>query len=243
LKKIAPIAGIINGKISSTINLSGNLDAKEMTPDLKTMTGDLLGQLIGTSVNAEKSTLLSSLNSNFKFIDINKLNLKDLKAALTFENGKVNVKPFDIKYQDIKATIGGSHGFDQLMNYTMKLDVPAKYLGTEANALLAKLSPSDLGKLENIPINAIIGGNFTNPKITTDMKQLVKQQKDKLIKEGTTKLGALIDKNIKKPGDTTKTVIPTTKAEVKEAIKEKAKEEVTKKAGDLLNGLFGKKKE
>jgi AsmA-like C-terminal region/AsmA family len=251
LKKIAPIAGIINGKINSTINLSGNLDATEMTPDLKTMTGDLLGHLLGTSVNAEKSTLLTSLNSNFKFIDVNKLNLKDLKAALTFENGKVNVKPFDIKYQDIKATIGGSHGFDQLMNYTMKLDVPAKYLGNEANALLAKLSPSDLGKLENIPINAIIGGNFSNPKITTDMKtaltglatQLVKQQKDKLVKEGTTKLGSLIDKNIKKPGDTTKTVIPTTKAEVKEVIKEKAKKEVTKKAGDLLNGLFGKKKE
>ncbi len=250
LKKIAPIAGIINGKISSTINLSGNLDAKEMTPDLKTLTGDLLGQLLGTSVNSEKSTLLSSLNSNFKFFDVNKLNLKDLKANLTFENGKVNVKPFDIKYQDMKATIGGNHGFDQAMSYNIKFDVPAKYLGTEANALLAKLSPADMAKLQNIPITAMVGGNFTNPKITTDMKaamtglatQLVKQQKDKLVKEGTTKLGSLLDKNIKKPGDTTKTVIPTTKAEVKEAIKEKAKEEVTKKAGDLLNGLFGKKK-
>ena len=251
LKKIAPIAGIINGKMSSTINLSGNLDAKAMTPDLKSLTGNLLGQLLETSVNAEKSTLLSSLSSNFKFIDVNKMNLKDLKAALTFENGKVNVKPFDIKYQDIKATIGGSHGFDQAMNYNMKLDVPAKYLGNEATALLAKLSPADMAKLQNIPITALIGGNFSNPKVTTDMKtaltglatQLVKQQKDKLVKEGTTKLGSLIDKNIKKPGDTTKTVIPTTKAEVKEAIKEKAKEEVTKKAGDLLNGLFGKKKE
>jgi hypothetical protein len=39
-------------------------------------------------------------------------------------------------------------------------------------------------------------------------------------------------------GDTSKTVIPTTKQEVKE----KVKEEAAKKAGDLLNGLFNKKK-
>ena len=39
--------------------------------------------------------------------------MNDIKAALTFDNGKVNVKPFDIKYQDIKITVGGTHGFDQ----------------------------------------------------------------------------------------------------------------------------------
>ena len=108
--------------------------------------------------------------------------------ALTFDNGKVNVKPFDIKYQDIKATIGGTHGFDQTMNYNIKLDVPAKYLGTEANAFIAKMSPADAAKLENIPINAMLTGNFSNPKIATDTKaavsnlttQLVNQQKEKL---------------------------------------------------------------
>jgi hypothetical protein len=34
--------------------------------------------------------------------------LNDVKAAITFKDGKVNVKPFDIKYKDIKA-IGGTH--------------------------------------------------------------------------------------------------------------------------------------
>ncbi len=237
LKKIAPIAGIINGKLNSTIKLNGNLDGKTMAPDLKTLTGDLIGQMLSTTINSSNSTLLTSLTSNIKFLDLKKLNLNDIKAALSFTNGKVNVKPFDIKYQDIKATIGGSHGFDQIMNYNLKFDVPAKYLGTEANALLAKLTPEDAAKLQNIPINAVMTGNFSNPKITTDMKtavsnlttQLVKQQKEKLIRKGTSALSDLINKN-KKPGDTTKTVVPTTKEEVKE------------KAKDLLNGLFGHKK-
>ena len=241
LKKIAPIAGIINGKLNSTIKLNGNLDATELTPDLKTLTGDLLGQLLSTTINSKNSTLLTALSSNVKFIDVNKLNLNDLKAAITFKDGKVNVKPFNIKYQDIKATIGGSHGFDQSMNYNVKFDVPAKYLGSEANALIAKLSPADAAKLENLPIDAVLTGNFTNPKITTDMKsavnnltsQLVKQQKERLVKQGTSALTDFINKN-KKPSDTTKTATPTTKEETTNAVKTKA--------ADLLNGFFNKKK-
>ncbi len=240
LKKIAPIAGIINGKLNSSIKLNGNLDATEFTPDLKTLTGDLLGQLLSTTVNSNNSTLLTALGSNLKFIDVSKINLNDVKAAVTFKDGKVNVKPFDIKYKDIKATIGGTHGFDQSMNYNLKFDVPAKYLGSEAHALIAKLSAADAAKLESFPITATLLGNFTNPKITTDINsavtklttQLVNQQKDRLVKQGTSALTDYINKN-KKPGDTTKTGTPAVPA---------TKEEVKAKATDLLNGLFKKKK-
>lgn len=240
MKKIAPIAGIVNGKINSTIKLNGNLDAKELTPDLKSITGDLIGQLLSTTVNAKNSTLLNSLTSNIKFLDASKLNLNDLKMALSFEDGKVKVKPFDIKYQDIKVTVGGTHGFDQTMNYNLKLDVPAKYLGSEANALIAKMSAADAAKLDNIPINALISGNFSSPKISTDMKsavsslasQVVNQQKEKLTQKGTSALTDLIKKNTKAKD--------TTQAAKTE--KETKTQEATKKAGDLLNGLFKKKK-
>lgn len=234
MKKIAPIAGVINGKLNSKIKVSGNLNDKEMTPDLKSITGDLMGQLLSTTVNSSNSTLLTALDNKLGFVDLKKLNLNDLKAALTFKDGKVNVKPFDIKYQDIKATIGGSHGFDQLMNYNVKLDVPSKYLGTEINNLIGKLTPTDAKKFETIPINAILTGNFKNPNITTDVKQatatlvtnLVKQQKDKLIQQGTSALGNIIQNNTK-PKDTSKTATP--------------KPDVKTQAKDLLNGLFNKK--
>jgi hypothetical protein len=239
MKKIAPIAGIINGKLNSTIKLNGNLDANELTPDLKSISGDLLGQLLSTTINSKNSTLLNALGSNIKFIDMNKVNLNDIKAALTFDNGKVNVKPFDIKYQDIKITVGGTHGFDQTMNYNLKLDVPAKYLGSEANAFLAKMSPADQAKLQNIPINAMITGNFSNPKVSTDMKsavsslasQVANQQKEKLTQKGASALNDLINKNTKAKD--------TTQAAKTE--KEQKTQETTKKATDLINGLFKKK--
>lgn len=232
MKKIAPIAGVINGKLNSNIQLSGNLDATKMTPDLKTISGDLSGQLLSTTINPSNSEILKALSSNLKFIDLQKLNLNDVKANLSFKDGKVNVKPFDIKYQDIKATIGGTHGFDQLMNYAIKLDVPAIYLGAEANKLIAKLSPSDATKLDNIPVNAVLTGSFKAPKVTTDMKsavtnlttQLLKQQKEKLINQGTNALKELLNGSKK---DTSKTKTP--------------KEDLKTKAEGLLKGFFGKK--
>ena len=207
---------------------------------------------MSTTVNEKNSKLLSTLSSNLNFINLDKLNLNDLKAALTFKDGKVNVRPFDIKYQDIKVTVGGTHGFDQVMNYDLKFDVPTKYLGSEVNNLIAKLTPADAKKVESIPVNALMTGSFSDPKVSTDLKtattnlvtQLVKQQKDKLVGQGTSALSNLIDKN-KKSGDSTKTVIPTTKEEVNTKIdeaKEKAKEDLKNKAKDGLKDLFNKKK-
>lgn len=240
MKNIAPIAGIINGKLNSTIKVNGNLDAKEMTPDLKSLTGDVLGQLLSTTVNASNSTLLSALDNNLSFIDLKKINLNNLKTALTFKDGKVNVKPFDIKYQDIALTVGGTHGFDQSMNYDLKFNVPAKYLGTEINNLIAKLTPAEASKVESIPITALLSGNFSNPKISTDVKQatttlvtnLVNQQKDKLIKSGTNALNNIINNAITpKPSDSTKTEVnPNVKPDVKGA------------ASNIIKGLLGGKK-
>lgn len=241
MKSIAPIAGVINGKLNSTIQLSGDLQ-NDMTPNLKTISGDLVGQLLSTTVNEKNSALLSQLSSKVKFLDPSKLNLNDVKASLSFKDGKVTVKPFDIKYQDINVTIAGSHGFDQSMNYNVKFDVPAKYFGSEATSLLAKLTPSDQKKIDNIPVNAVLGGNFKQPKITTDMQQasknlanqVLKMQKDKYIDKGTSALSNLLGGNKANATktDTTKTTTP----------KEDLKNTVKDKASDALKGLFGKKK-
>ncbi len=245
LKSIAPIANIINGKLNSTIKLSGNL-TNDMTPNLKTLSGDLAGQLLSTTVNAKNSTLLTALTSNVKFLDVSKLNLNDVKASLSFKDGKVALKPMNLAYQDINMTVGGTHGFDQTMNYDVKFDVPAKYLGPEITNLITKLTPADQQKIESVPITANLTGSFSNPNVKTDLKQattnlatqIVKLQKEKLIGQGTSALTNLFngnkDNTTGTKTDTTKTTTTTPKENVKNTVKEKA--------GDALNNLFGKKK-
>ncbi|MBD3583879.1 AsmA-like C-terminal region-containing protein [Flavobacterium selenitireducens] len=240
MKSIAPIAGVINGKLNSKINVSGKLDAKEMTPVLNTINGDLMGQLLSTTVNEKNSNLLNKLDESVSFIDLKKLNLNDLKAALTFTDGRVNLKPFTLKYQDVKVDIAGSHGFDQTMNYNVKFDVPAKYFGKEVNNLLAKLSPGEQNKIENIPVTALLTGNFSNPKIATDMKsamsnltnQIVKAQKEKLVNQGTSALTDLLNKNKEKNQSASDTTKPKTNT----------KNDNIKNAAQGVINLFGKKK-
>ena len=225
LKSIAPIAKSIEGKLNSTIKLSGNL-TNEMTPDLASISGDLFGQLLGSKITADKSPLLAALGSNVKFFDVNKLDLNKAKMALSFKDGKVEVKPFNLNVDDIGIEIGGSHSFDQSMNYSLKFDVPAKYLGQDVNNLLAKLSPSDMSKVKNIPITANVSGSFQKPSVSTDLKQastnlanqLVQMEKEKLLNKGKDMLGGLLG-NTAAPTDTTKVKEETKVDPVKSVIK------------------------
>lgn len=239
LGKIAPIANVLVGSMNANIKLNGSLDAQEMTPNLNTLSGDLLGQLLEASIKSGNSKILTALDGSIPFLDLSKLNVNNLKTAMTFADGKVNIKPFDIKYQDLKLQIGGTHGFDQKVNYNLTMDVPVQYLGTDVNNLLSKLSPADARKIETVPVSGRITGTFDQPKVSTDMKQattqlvnqLVAQQKQALINKGTNALGNLINKN---NADSTKIKIPITQEEAKEQIKEKAKNEVKNRLNNLL---------
>ncbi len=247
LKSIAPIAGVINGKLNSTIKLSGDLQ-NDMTPNLKTISGDLFGQLLSTTINEKNSAMLTALSSNMKFIDMSKVNLNDVKAALSFKDGKVNVKPFDIKYQDITVNVGGSHGFDQTMNYNLKFDVPVKYLGKDVNNLIAKLTPADQKQITSIPVNGLMTGNFSQPKFNSDLKQsttnlttqLVKMQKEKYVNQGTNALNNILNGTKGNTSGTTTTTTDTSKT--KTTPKEEIKNTVKDKATGALKDLFGKKK-
>ncbi|WP_353077088.1 AsmA-like C-terminal region-containing protein [Flavobacterium sp.] len=232
LKTIAPVADVINGKMNSTISLNGFL-TQDMIPDVKSISGDLMGNILQGSLNKNKSALLTELDNKAAFLDLKDINLKDVKAVLSFKNGKVAVKPFTLKHKDISVQIAGSHGFDQNMDYNLKFDVPVKYLGNDVNKLLAKVTPSDAKKIESVNVNAMMSGNFKSPKVTTDVQQasknvasqLIQLQKEKLVQKGTGVLTTILNGN--KPKDSTKT---TTKEQVGNAVK------------DGLKGLFGKKK-
>lgn len=225
LSSIAPIANTIEGKLNSTIKLSGNL-TQNMTPDIGTLSGNLVGQLIDSKITTKNSKLLSSLSAEMKFLDVTKLNLNDVKAFLSFKDGNVNVKPFNLKYQDINVQVSGAHGFDQQMNYDLKFEVPTNYLGAEVSNYISKLSPKDAKKIQTVPIKATLSGSFKSPKINTDLQQatsnlvsqLVQQQKNALINSGKSSLLKLLNGN-KKTKDSTKG-----------------------KVTNILKGLFGKKK-
>mgnify|MGYP001791304920 CR=1 FL=1 len=225
-KMLSPIADILQGKLNTNINLSGNLK-DDFTPNLASLSGKALAEVLATNVEPKNSKALSLLDQNLGFIDLKKLDLKDIKTNLSFDDGKVSVKPFKLNYNDIGITVGGSHGFDQTMDYNATFNVPAKYLGKEVANLLSKADNSD--KNITVPVTANFSGSFNQPNVKTDLgsavsnltSQLIKKQKDKLIDKA---VGSLLGGTKK---DSTKT---------------KKGDKTIDKVTDVLGGLFGKKK-
>ncbi len=245
MKGLAPIAKALDGVLSTQINLSGDL-SQDLTPILTSLKGNALAEILNAKVNSTQTPLLNNLNQELNFINLDKLNLKKIKTKLSFDDGKINIKPFDFKIEDIGIKVAGSHGFDMNMNYDIKLDLPAKYLGKEVTKLLAQVNPSDANKMTvGVPLG--VSGNFTNPKINLDTKdavqqltqQLIAKQKDKvkdeLLGKGTDLIGDLLGgKKEDKKEDGTTNNADNTQTNKEEAIKDAAK--------DILGGLFGKKK-
>jgi hypothetical protein len=242
LKALAPIAKVLQGKLNSTIDISGFLD-ESFSPDLTSINGNALAQVLATNIIGSESPILKGLSSKLDFIDLKKIDLKDLKTKLSFENGQVSLKPFTISYEDIPIEISGTHSLSNTINYNAVLQVPAKYLGSEVNRLIGKLNDPQVNAIY-IPITASIGGTFAKPNITTDLtsgvsnlsKQLIEIQKQKLIGKGkseiNTILGGVLGETpnpFKKDSTKTKTDTITTKNN------DKIKEGLNSVLGGLLN--------
>jgi len=261
LKTLTPLAAALQGKLNSDIKIAGNLN-EDFTPNLATISGNLLAELLSPTLDAQKAPLVSSLDSKLNFLDAKEINLDGLKTALSFDNGSVKVKPFTLKYKDININVDGSHTFDKQMQYKATLDVPAKYLGNEVNKLISQMNDESLGDV-TVPVTANIGGNFTNPSVSTDLtssvktltSKLVDMQKNKLVNQGKDKAKDLLSDVFKKnesdstasKSDGVKEVIGNILGSKKDttatdSTKTEKEDEVKNAAKSILGGLLSKKK-
>lgn len=259
-QNLAPIAKLLQGKLNTTLSLSGALD-KEFSPIMSTVSGDALAELLTTQINTQEG-LLSKLESSLSFIDFDKLDLKDVKTKLEFANGKVAVKPFDFKYKNIKIEVSGAHGFDKTLNYNAVFDVPATYLGSEVNQLIGKIDDAEVASI-TIPVTANISGVYSNPKVKTDLtsgiknltNQLIEIQKQKLLNQGKDKVKDLIEDVIggnrtkndsikKEQGNTVENVLTDIlkSKKTQDSTKADTTNSTKKTIKNVLDGLLGNKK-
>lgn len=233
LQAIAPIAKAINGKLNTTLSITGDLSS-DFTPNLSTISGNSIAELLTSTINPLNTEVLNELNGVMNFIDFEKFQLKDLKTQLAFDNGKVNVKPFNLTYEDIDIQISGYHSFDKSLDYNIIFDVPAKYLGSEVNQLIGRINDSKVNTM-TVPVTAHLTGSYVKPNVKTDLtsaisnltQQLIDIEKQKLLNKGKDKVNDLIDgllNSNKKAKDSTTNKDPI------------------KNVKNTFNSLFGKKK-
>lgn len=261
VQKLMPIGQFLSGKLSSQLNLTGNLKG-DMMPDLTTLTGK--GNMFLLEGVLKKFAPLEKIANTLQIEDMKSITIKNIKNYIEFANGKVLVKPFPFKYKDIDMEIGGMHGFDQSIDYIVQMKVPRKYLGTQGNNLVNGLAsqatskgiPVKLG--ETVNLNIKLGGSITNPSIKTDLKEAAGDA----IQDMKAQAVSFAQQKIDSTKKTVKDSIAVVKNQVVSGLKDEVKNRLlggadsTKKGGNMdstkknaeatikntINGLFKKKK-
>lgn len=165
VKKMAPIANYVEGKINMAIIMDGLLD-KEMMPVYPSLNGK--GSLSSGSVKILSNPVLGSVANITKMKNMDPMEIKDLKINFTIVNGALIVAPFNIAAGETKlAVTKGENHLDGSVDYDMQLNTPSGALGAEANKVITGLVGSSVVSMpKNIIIDLNIKGPYDKTKVS-----------------------------------------------------------------------------
>ncbi|MFT6871235.1 MAG: hypothetical protein ACJAVN_000232 [Roseivirga sp.] len=162
VRKLAPVTEKMTGLFSTDFNINGALGA-DMMPDYSSLTGGGLIQILQASLG--ESDLMAGLSSVTKLAKVSTATLDRIKMQAEIKDGRLFIKPFDVKLGDYQTTITGSTGIDGTVDYLLKMNVPAGQVGTQLNFLVSSLTGNSQ-KLagDNLILNIGMGGLFSKPE-------------------------------------------------------------------------------
>jgi len=227
MQKFAPVAGKLNGAISTNLKFKGALK-KNMMPELTSISayGLVLSDILG----------LTNVNTFGKIADLLKMeklrnpSLEKINLSFDVVDGKATVKPMDFKLGSYKANFSGTTGLDQVLNFILTLDIPRSDFGNKANSVLDGLVKDASKKGVNvnlgdiIPVTILIGGTATNPKITSGIKSAMAGLAEDMKKQAMQQVEKKKEELISKAKDEATNLVSQADAEAAKIIAEAEKE-------------------
>ena len=172
-KVLMPMAKFIDGDFSTDLSFNGLL-GKDMMPNLNTLTADGFIQTFNAILNNFEP--LEKVGEKLNIDWLKKINLDDSKNWFSVKDGQVVLEETKHKIKNITMLVGGSHGLENDMDYTIKAKIPKELLGNNAAANAANKGLGFLSKeasklgvditngdFINVLIN--LTGSMSNPKI------------------------------------------------------------------------------
>ena len=223
VQALMPLAKFLNGKVTSHLSLKGKLGG-DMMPVLSSLTGD--GNLLLLEGVLKQFGPVDQLASTLNVNQLKNFSLRDVKTYFAFEDGKVKVNPFKVNVNNISMLVGGTHGFDQSLNYTMQMTLPRSVIGKQGDALVNNLVTQASNKginvnvSDSVHLNVLLGGNITKPTYKTDLQETASGAINNLKDQAATL--------VKNKVDTVKTALKDTLQSVKQKAVASVKDELTK---------------
>ena len=196
IRKIIPVAKFMAGNINAHMSLNGKLH-DDMTTDLATLYGE--GNLTLIAGSLKDFEPMDKLSQSLDITELKDIPLKDIHADFLFKTGRVLVSPFIVQAKDIDMEIGGSHGFDQSLDYRISMQVPRSQLGNKGTLFVKNVVEQAAEK--GIPVklkdavcmNVRMGGTINSPDVNPDMNSVVDNAASDLKKEVNDFVNAKLD--------------------------------------------------
>ena len=133
------------------------------------------------NIRVQNIAVFDQLAAALKNDALRRIEAKDVDIRFTIRDGRIATQPFDLSVGGISLNLSGSTGLDQTIDYTARVMLPEGSAGGILTAV-------DVG----------IGGSFSSPKITLDVKNAVKDAVSNAIGE---KLGLSVGSSEGKSAD------------------------------------------
>jgi F0F1-type ATP synthase membrane subunit b/b' len=260
VKALAPVAQLIDGVFNTTLSMSGIL-GKDMMPDLTTLSAAGFLETVNAVVANFKP--LDEIGSKLDLPYLKKLELANTKNWFEVKDGKVTVKPFNIKMKDVAMQVGGSSGIGGDMNYQIVTKAPRKILGAAANGGLSFLSKEaskygvNIAQGDFIKVRFDLLGSLFNPKVSmkvlgSDGQSTLQEQTGNAgqaaLNQAKDTLGTMANKELDKAKEKAKQAADKAADSLRnvanrelEKAKEKAVQETKEQVGKVLGKEVGDK--
>jgi hypothetical protein len=239
-EKMAPVVKYIQGSFSSDIVASGKL-TKDMNVDYNSLTGQ--GKAEIPSAKIVGLPILTKITEVAKIPALQNLELKNAWTVFKFKDGRVNVEPTDLKFGNgFNMNVQGSNGFDQSIDYDMRMDVPTNQLGPATSMAQGALSKiPGIGNVMPDVFSFVFKVTGTTAKPTVKLSKILSggnSGKD-LAKKAMDDLKKKAEEELKKQTDELKKRAEEELQKQKQALEQQAKDAAAKAAKDAANKAAG----
>jgi hypothetical protein len=224
-KSLMPIGEYLSGTLSSDLSAAGKLGDNFM-PILNTLNGN--GNLLLLNGLLQKFAPLERIADRLDIDRLRNIATKEIRNRFSFENGQVNVLPFKFTiFNDYDFEIAGKHGFDNSMDYGIRLSLPRKDLGAKGNQLYQNLLSKagkiglDLKPSEKVKFFIKVTGTVKSPNVEIELDKTLGSEFDDLKEQA--------EEQIKKKIDSAKNTIKDSLKSVKDNILTGIKDKILNK--------------
>lgn len=155
VRRMVPLFEKTGGNYDMSLELQSLLTAA-MTPEYSSLQAS--GTIRSENIHLQNITAFDRLATALKNDALRNIEARDVEINFAIRDGRITTQPFDLKMGNIVVNLSGSTGLDQTIDYTAAVQLPENLTG-------GVVSKVDVG----------IGGTFTSPEISLDVKNVVKE--------------------------------------------------------------------